>query len=89
MKRQPLAPSSLSAGSAEALRSLREVIAIDQETLAERADLDAAVVAKIEEGDYIPSLIEINQLAAGLGLLTYYLVATIELFGGQDELKAC
>gem|GEM_PF-5491571 len=47
------------------------------------------MVAKIEEGDYIPSLIEINQLAAGLGLLTYYLVATIELFGGQDELKAC
>jgi transcriptional regulator with XRE-family HTH domain len=60
------------------LRRLREERGLSQDALAQRADMDAAEVRRIEAGTRDPGVRVVTRLARGLGIGPGVLLAGIE-----------
>lgn len=55
-------------GLGRAVRSLRQKIGLDQEALAERADVSAALIADVEGGMTDPTWGDMRRIAKALGV---------------------
>ncbi|MGC3964140.1 MAG: helix-turn-helix transcriptional regulator [Rhodocyclaceae bacterium] len=60
------------------VRTQREALALSQEQLAERADLNRSYLGEIERGVAMPSLATVIKLAAALGVTPSSLLARYE-----------
>ncbi|MFA9439371.1 helix-turn-helix domain-containing protein [Uliginosibacterium sp. sgz301328] len=60
------------------VRTQREALALSQEQLAERADLNRSYLGEIERGVAMPSLATVIKLAAALGVTPSFLLARYE-----------
>jgi transcriptional regulator with XRE-family HTH domain len=66
------------------VKSLRRARGMTQEALAERSELSADTIRRLEHGAFSPSLMTLAKLCAGLGLMLSTLFESAEL-GARDE----
>ncbi len=66
------------------VRSLRQARGMTQEVLAERCDLSADTIGRLEHGSFSPSLETLRKLCVGLDLMLSTLFETFEI-GVRDE----
>lgn len=66
------------------VRRLREVRGLTQEQLAERSDVAADTVRRLEHGGFSPSLATLRRVSRGLGLPVGTLFASFELLPNDE-----